>query len=721
MNPRDDSHFDALPLAAVLRINAVCDAFEGEWKAGRQPSVENFLGDSSGAERASLREQLAALDAEYRSVAIEEFTRRLAMEQLTPTIPASHAETSQPFADRLIAAGHLTPYQARVLLSPSPHPLALNDYLILDRIATGGMGIVYRAIHRRMKREVALKALPDEHTHDANRVRRFQREVELAAKLVHPHIVTAYDAGESRGWAYLVSEYVDGTDLQQRVQKHGPLSLEEAVQAIRDAANGLAHAHESGVIHRDVKPSNLIRTSSGVVRVLDLGLARLTESVGSGTGSRMGVAIGTPDFMSPEQVTAPATVDARSDIYSLGCTLYFLLTGRPVYGGATLADRMSAHLDGNPPSLKSARSDVPDSLDDLFQRMVARDPDERPGSMQAVSNELGKSASGRRRYAALAVALLTLLIGTVAVIANFPRNASTTSRARPDVRTIPFPAAESQREWAESLGIPVEIEVIPGLKARLIPPGHFVLGLPPGTVEEWLRGQPEEYLRERVRGEQQRPATVPTPFYLGITEVSVSQYRQFVHAQSPPYLTIAERPDGVGYRLTTDRNWVVESGATWRTAGEQPLSDEHPVCNLGRDDCSDFCRWLTIQLDGRFVCRLPTETEWEFACRSGSAGLWSCGSNASDLGPLAWFAETVDATDACFRPVARKSANGLGLFDMHGNLEEWCSAVLPEQGFVLRGGNVRSSAMAICSVARDPSPPTAPRGGFRVVFELRSR
>lgn len=559
------------------------------------------------------------------------------------------------------------------------------------------MGTVFRAVHRRMRREVALKV--------AAGGRLFHLEAEAAGRLVHPNVVTAYDAGEARGVAYLATEFVLGTDLRRHVVEHGPLAVADAVRAARDAAAGLAYAHGCGVVHRDVKPANLIRTPAGDVRVLDVGLARVAHREGS--VDDLSLVVGTPGYMAPEQAADPAAVDARSDVYGLGRTLYFLLIGR------TPPD------DDTPLSLRAARPDVPPPLDALVRRMTAPRPADRPTSMGEVVAAL--DALGRpRRYRWVALALLPVV--ALAVV-FFPHRAEPPPGPPPPprpplpaLRDVPFDAAAYQAEWAAALGVPVEIEPIPGLAARLVPPGRFLMGTPPDPLDKWLAAEPNETVRDRLRGETARPAAVTEPVYVATTETPIALFKQFVAAHHPPYRTTAERDGGVGYRLRPDATWVVEPGPTWKHAGEQPLTDEHPVGNLGRDDAADFCRWLTIRLGGRYGCRLPTETEWEYACRAGEPGLWACGSDPAGLGPLAWYAGTVDAADARYRPVGRKAANRFGLFDLHGNLEEWCAAA--DGGGVMRGGHVRSAAAGVRSAARDPARPTEPRGGFRVVFTL---
>jgi formylglycine-generating enzyme required for sulfatase activity len=710
VNPPVDSGagFDDLPLASVLRINARCDAYEAALRSGTRPAIDTFLADATEAERDILRDHLRLIEAEYCELSIDDFAARLRDNRLiADAVRPDLATNAREWADTLVAAGTLTRYQAQILLSATPHALALNDYVITDRLAQGGMGTVYRAFHRRLKRDVALKVVGDGRGTRASRHTLFLQEIEAAGRLVHPNIVTAYDAGEARGISYLVSEFVDGTDLHHLVTERGPLSPADALQAIRDAANGLAFAHSQNVIHRDVKPSNLIRTSAGTVRVLDVGLARFIHDDDTSPGkSRV---VGTPDFMAPEQATDPESVDARSDVYGLGCTLFYLLTGRPMFAGGTVDYRLAAHQQDNRPSLTDSIAGVPKAVDDLYQRMTARHPADRPSSMAEVIAAIDALARRRSRRPAVLVAVAITLAG-IAVLA-WPRRELEVAGL-----VVPFDGAAAQTTFARQSGLPVRIEPAPGMEARLIPAARFVAGTPADAFAAWMSGSPENLIRLRAMSEPQFQASVEHPFYIATTEVTVAQYRRFVQGQSPPYITVAERPGGTGYRLEKDGTWQIVAGANWKSAGQQALTDDHPACNLGRDDCAAFCRWLNDQLAGTFTCRLPTEEEWEFACRAGSAGFWTSGDDPAAVKQMAWFAGNVDPADSQLRPVARKAANAFGLFDMHGNIAEWCSSNRADAGCVLRGGNVRSPSWEVRSASRDLAPATTPRGGFRVVF-----
>lgn len=286
-------------------------------------------------------------------------------------------------------------------------PKQIGDYKILELIGSGGMGQVYLAEHTRMQRVVAIKMLPVERMEDPEAIERFYDEVRAASRLMHPNIVTAFDAGECDGIHYLAMEYVDGQTLTRLVSREGPMSVGAAAAAIRQAALGLLHAHRAGIIHRDVKPGNLMRASDGTVKVLDLGLARISSAsllndenavdrnpfeAGDDSVGSKGRLIGTLPFMSPEQLENADRADARSDIYSLGATLYFLLVGRTPFTGEYL-DQVYGHRHGEIPDLMQVRDDVDMHFANIFSRMMAKSPKERYASLDEVIDDLGDYAS----------------------------------------------------------------------------------------------------------------------------------------------------------------------------------------------------------------------------------------------------------------------------------------------------------------------------------------
>jgi serine/threonine protein kinase len=279
---------------------------------------------------------------------------------------------------------------------PLPLPCEqLGEYRLLRPLGRGGMGAVYLAEHVRLRRPCAIKLLSATTASHPDAAARFEREMRAIGQLDHPHIVRATDAGEADGRLYLVMEYVDGCNLHQHVRDAGPLSVRTALRAIRDAAVGLEFAHRQGVIHRDIKPGNLIRDRQGRVKVLDLGLARMRAAEDSPADREAsqrlthdGAVMGTIDYMAPEQAADTKDADERSDVYSLGCTLYFLLTGAPPYPQGTVVQRIVAHRQAPIPRVSERRADVPAELDDLLARWLAKRPEDRPRSMSGAIAEL---------------------------------------------------------------------------------------------------------------------------------------------------------------------------------------------------------------------------------------------------------------------------------------------------------------------------------------------
>ncbi|MEX0642278.1 MAG: serine/threonine-protein kinase [Pirellulales bacterium] len=348
----------------------------GTPRAGAAPEAHEPV--DLGGFLSGLRESRILSDSQYEQAAAES--------------RAAEPPTPQQLADQLVSRGWLTSFQARALRFGRLQDLQLGEYLILSKLGEGGMGIVYKARHRRMDRVVALKILDAKILNAPEALRRFRREVQAAARLNHPNIVLAYDASEDAGRHYLVMEYVEGTNMRRYVSQHGRLSLAEALDCIVQAARGLDYAHEQKIIHRDIKPDNLLRDASGRVRVLDLGLARLGDRAASAaaTITASGSLMGTLEFMAPEQARDAHLADHRADIYSLGCTLYFLVNGRPPYGGDSMYEKLSAHQEDPIPPLVAAGSEDAGAADEAFRRMMAKQPDDRFQSMADVIEALSR-------------------------------------------------------------------------------------------------------------------------------------------------------------------------------------------------------------------------------------------------------------------------------------------------------------------------------------------
>ncbi len=294
----------------------------------------------------------------------------------------------QAFAKLLIQKGIITAYQGDQLLRGRHKGFFIGSYKILKIIGVGGMGKVYLAQHTSLNRQVAIKVLPAKAAKDRLAVERFFREGQATAALNHPNIVSLYDFNEGAGIYFLVMEYVEGVNLQSFIDKGVPLDHKKVVSMILQAAKGLHHAHSLGFIHRDIKPANLMINKQGVLKILDLGLAKetaktrgLTEQFGD-----KGSATGTVDYISPEQALG-SIADHRSDIYSLGVTFYSLLAGSPPFSGTT-AQKLMAHQLTEPTSIRMVAPHVPEYICDIVAGMIAKKPDDRFSTMQEVISAL---------------------------------------------------------------------------------------------------------------------------------------------------------------------------------------------------------------------------------------------------------------------------------------------------------------------------------------------
>ncbi len=325
----------------------------------------------------------------YRSGLIEKDQLDRALDEVRSDNGGQLPADAEQLAERLIAQELLTKWQAEKLIEGRHKGFFLKRYKLLDHLGTGGMSSVYLAEHVLMQRRVAIKVLPRNRVEDTSYLARFHREAQAAAALDDRNIVRAYDVDNDGNVHFLVMEYVEGRDLQVIVRDEGPLSYTDAANYIRQSALGLAHAHAAGLIHRDVKPANLLVDRKNVVKVLDLGLARFTdEDRASLTVQYDENVLGTADYLAPEQALNSHGVDSRADIYGLGCSLYFLLTGHPPFPDGTLPQRLMAHQKQPPPPIRNDRPDVPDDLIDICYKMMAKRPGQRYSSMQEVAEAL---------------------------------------------------------------------------------------------------------------------------------------------------------------------------------------------------------------------------------------------------------------------------------------------------------------------------------------------
>jgi len=302
----------------------------------------------------------------------------------------SHRGDFQSLLRLLVNKKRLTVYQLRKVIHGKTSELFLGPYIISDRLGEGGMGKVYRATQVRLGREVALKVVRTSLLNNPLVRKRYNREVETASALNHPNIVGVFDAGEVEGRYYLAMEFVDGIDLSRLVREFSLLEVTEVCEYVRQASLGLHYAHEQGLVHRDIKPSNIVvagerhlpqASERATVKILDMGLVRSVgfdeDGGGGGDLTRAGTVVGTPDYMAPEQAKNSSTVDHRADLYSLGCTMYFLLSGQPPFPTGTPIEKLLKHQLDAPTPIQALRPNVPTAVAELISRLIVKDPAQR--------------------------------------------------------------------------------------------------------------------------------------------------------------------------------------------------------------------------------------------------------------------------------------------------------------------------------------------------------
>ncbi len=416
-------------------------------------------------------------------------------------------------------------------------PERVGGYEIKGLLGSGGMGRVFLAEHVRMRRAVAIKMLPAKRMADAKAVERFYAEVRAASRLLHPNIVTAFDAGEYDGVHFLAMEYVDGKTLTEIVSEDGPLPLGEAAAVIRQASMGLLHAHRAGIVHRDVKPGNLMRASDGTIKVLDLGLARLGNLAADPPGdavkasgpdaagelqgadaNKAGRLVGTLPFISPEQLEDPDSADARSDIYSLGATLCYLLTGHPPFSGEFL-DQVYGHRHGEIPDLLQMREDIDLRFSHIFSRMMAKSPGERYASLDEVIEDLAEYAGNTTGPAWLADFAQRGIGGEISTFRSSSTHGRTSRVLGLDMGMFYLAAAEAG----------------PGGEIRPLPAGGpdtplFRMAVASDQGRLWFGGD-----AIALRGTRPHQVAHCVPIYLGQAEVQ----RQIAGRKCPPEVLLA--------------------------------------------------------------------------------------------------------------------------------------------------------------------------------------
>jgi serine/threonine-protein kinase len=306
-------------------------------------------------------------------------------------------KTAEQLADKLVEAKHLNRWHADNILRGKYKGFTLGKYRLLGHLGTGGMSSVFLAEHPVMKRFVAIKVLPKKFVEDPNYLDRFKREARAVAALDHPNIVRAYDIDQDRDRHYIVMEHVDGRDLQRIVKEDGPVKETDAADFIAQAATGLQHAHDAGLIHRDVKPANCLLDRNGLVKLLDLGLAKFSEDERSLSAIYEDTVVGTADYLAPEQAINSQNIDSRADIYGLGCTLYFMLVGKPPFPDGSIAERLLKHQTKEPASILDTRPATSPTLVDICRRMMIKEPADRIQTAAEAAAELNAWLETRKK------------------------------------------------------------------------------------------------------------------------------------------------------------------------------------------------------------------------------------------------------------------------------------------------------------------------------------
>lgn len=520
------------------------------------------------------------------------------------------------------------PKSNRPTLNP---PCQLGPYEVQKLIAKGGMGEVYEAKHLRLNRPVALKVIRGYRQEDPASEGYFLREMANAGKLDHPNLVRAYDAWEADGCLYMAFELLDGQSLQTHFAKGNSSTLVDALDAILGTCRALEYLHNQGLVHCDIKPSNVIRLSDGSIKLIDFGLAIDMALPHSPNGN------GTKGYMAPEQKVGGGLIDQRVDIYSLGCLLKFMLSG---------------FLD---PGSQGAKSAEAKDLITIAERMTQDAPEQRYQSVTEVRillENLQKKVRTKGNISWKALIVIAAVGFLLAVISQIPAPWGIQSEDKEHVR------AQIPKDMRQGFKSQVP------MKMMAIPAGNFVMGASDGDSD----ALPDEL--------PCRTITFSKPFQMGVYEVTVAQFGEFVEAQG--YKTQAESSGLGGWKASTASSWGSQNpNLNWSSPG-YPVAADLPVTMVSYEDALAFCAWLSKR-DGKNY-RLPTEAEWEYACRAGSKDVYHFPIKSRDS--YCWSLWNTKKT-VCPRPVGTRQPNPWGLFDMGGNAREWCLDWYGEKAYLL--------------------------------------
>jgi formylglycine-generating enzyme required for sulfatase activity len=566
-------------------------------------------------------------------------------------------------------------------------PCELRQYEVLKLLGHGGMGEVYHARHKRLKRDVALKVMRSHRQEDPVAQSHFLREIETAGQLDHPNLVRAYDAWEQDGYVFLTQELLDGDSLGWLASQGAIRSASEVLAYLDEICCGVEQLHDQGFLHRDIKPSNIMRLRDGTIKLIDYGLAVPADNDESGFTSRAG----TVGYMAPEQASGCDALDQRSDIYAIGCVLSFLLHHLP----AEQTDEQNATLRGE--------------LAQLADGMTQARPEDRPSTITAVRqrlevlskrNEITTVKSVSTNHYRVGAWLLGLIL--VSALATYYYQAN-------QVSIRPSYASTTNGGQALQPRTPFKLKMVD------VPAGEFVMGGVSGD--------------EAVRAEELPSRTIvfSRSFRISACEITVGQFREFVEATG--YKTEAERSGEGGWLVSRSSSFgKLDPSFIWSNPG-YPVSDNLPVTMVSYDDAVAFCEWLSARDQKTY--RLPSEAEWEYCCRAGTTEVHSF--PIDKINEYVWSLETA-GKNVFPRPVGTRKANAWGIYDMEGNVREWCLDWYSETAYqadagrfpagpetgekrVVRGGSYSDRDRFFRSSHRGYWPPETVVGnqGFRVV------
>ncbi len=561
----------------------------------------------------------------------------------------------------------------------------VGNYKVLREIGRGGMGVVYKAHEMSLQRVVALKILPERLAKDPSFVKRFAQEARSAAQLNHPNIVTIHAVGRHEGNYFIAMEYVRGESLYTVIHDAKRLEVSKALDFACQAAEALAEAHRRGIVHRDVKPPNMIVDEAGRLKILDFGLAKVLHSVSNLTDA--GGLLGTPRYMSPEQCQGQE-LDARSDVYSLGITLYEMLAGETPFNAETPLALMKLIVDQPLPSLNEVNINVSKDVANVVHKMTAKRKEDRYQNAEELAEALDMLLQGKADPSAA-------LHSPSSALDAYPGYDDIDETL---ITPVPFSGArqttKTQPPWKLIAGAAcVALVLIVFLAVYLPFRGHRLIGadnasawrqlsddtaqlkapkgpklnfvwIPPGTFQ---RSQ------QNFRGRQGQSTPAIKGFWMAQHETTVAEFEAF--ARNTDYKTALEK----------------SGGASWKNPGRKTLPDE-PVVMVTKDDAIAYCNWLSQQTGQLY--RLPTGDEWQYANQEGSGRSSRFRSQAGALNEFGLYGGTTqDSGSFVIQDAKSGGPNERGLYGMAGNVWEWSldsvdlATARPKANASRQGGN----------------------------------